>query len=180
MSFPGRQCYKIESRGIPACEGHLEGLKRVPNYGLRRLDIAIFCATKAVAFGLTFAQEPVINIGEIAGDYHFEPQGPDPFFHWRPVKWIGEAVPRTNFGQDLLYTMGAFLTICRVQRNNAEARIKAMRSNGWRAETITAVTGDIATADDEEAEETDLEALAQDQIAQLIAARFKGHSLTRL
>ena len=34
--------------------------------------------------------------------------------------------------------------------------------------------------DDEDAEDTDLEALAQDQISQLIAARFKGHGLTRL
>jgi restriction system protein len=57
--------------------------------------------------------QPAIQIGEIDGDYHFEPSGPDPYFHWRSVKWIGEAVPRANFGKDLLYTFGAFLTICR-------------------------------------------------------------------
>src|SRR5258706_2725149 len=67
---------------------------------------------------LPLKTQPAICIGEITGDYRFESSGPDPFFHWRSVKWIAEAVPRTNFGKDLLFTMGAFLTICRVQRNN--------------------------------------------------------------
>src|SRR5262245_18960491 len=31
--------------------------------------------------------QPAIQIGEVSGEYHFEPRGPDPFFHWRPVKW---------------------------------------------------------------------------------------------
>lgn len=129
---------------------------------------------------LPLKSQPAIQIGEIAGNYHFESNGPDPYFHWRPVKWIGEAIPRANFGQDLLYSFGAFLTICRVQRNNAEARINAMRVNGWKPETITAATRVNIPATDEETEETNLEELAQDQIARLIGARFKGHDLTRL
>src|ERR1019366_9536522 len=76
---------------------------------------------------LPLKTQPAIQIGEITGDYHFDPKGIDPFFHWRPVKWIAEAVPRTNFGQDLLYSFGAFMTICRVQRNNAEGRLEAMQ-----------------------------------------------------
>jgi restriction system protein len=40
-------------------------------------------------------QQPAIYVGEITGDYKFEAKGPDPFYHWRPVKWIGEAIPRT-------------------------------------------------------------------------------------
>lgn len=129
---------------------------------------------------LPLKTQPAINIAEITGEYQFEPKAPNPFFHWRAVKWIGEAIPRTNFGQDLLYTMGAFLTICRIQRNNAEARINAMKANGWQAESIAAVTGKAQTTDEEEVEGSDLEELAQDQIAKLIAARFKGHGLTRL
>lgn len=129
---------------------------------------------------LPLKSQPAIQIGEITGDYHFESAGPDPYFHWRTVKWIAEAVPRANFGKDLLYTFGAFLTICRVQRNNAEQRIAAMRANGWKPETIAAATKAATLVTDEAAEDTDLEALAHDQIAQLIAARFKGHGLTRL
>ena len=132
---------------------------------------------------LPLKAQRAIQIGEIVGDYHFEPKGPSPFFHWRPVKWIGEAVPRENFAKDLLYTFGAFLTICRVQRNNAEARIGAMRANGWRPESNASITQAPAARLEEsasETEDTDLEEAARDQIAQLINARFKGHGLTRL
>jgi restriction system protein len=133
---------------------------------------------------LPLKAQPAIQIGEITGDYHFEAAGPDPYFHWRPVKWIAEAVPRANFGKDLLYTFGAFMTICRVQRNNAEARISRMRANGWKPEKAAAAIKALATGNepltDEAAEDTDLEELARDRIAQLIAARFKGHGLTRL
>lgn len=132
---------------------------------------------------LPLKSQPVIQIGEIDGGYNFEPEGPDPFFHWRPVKWIGEAIPRSNFGQDLLYTFGAFLTICRVKRNNAEERIKDMRDNGRKPEKVTAIIN-TEERPEEEAEDftggSNLEELALDQIAKLITARFKGHGLTRL
>lgn len=124
-----------------------------------------------------------IQIGEVVGDYRFESAGPDPFFHYRDVRWIGEAIPRDHFGKDLLYTFGAFMTICRVQRHNAEARLAAMRENGWKPEKTSAMTpvavvprGDLSDAETE----TDLEEAARDQIARLIVARFKGHGLTRL
>lgn len=132
---------------------------------------------------LPLKTQRAIQIGEVTGDYHFEPNGPNPFFHWRTVKWIGEAIPRAHFGKDLLNTFGAFMTICRVQRNNAEARIAAMRANGWKPETVAAITkASTASADvsPDATEDTDLEEAARDQIAQLIAARFKGHGLARL
>ena len=132
---------------------------------------------------LPLKTQRAIQIGEVTGDYHFEPDGPNPFFHWRQVKWIAEAVPRARFGKDLLNTFGAFMTICRVHRNNAEARIAAMRANGWSPESLAAVTKAPAVSADEsasETEDTDLEEAARDQIAQLITARFKGHGLARL
>jgi restriction system protein len=132
---------------------------------------------------LPLKTQRAIQIGEVTGDYHFEPRGPNPFFHWRPVRWIAEAIPRAHFWKDLLNTFGAFMTICRVQRNNAETRIAAMRANGWKPETIAAVTTTTAPTGDGSAdatEGTDLEEAARDQIAQLIAARLKGHGLTRL
>jgi restriction system protein len=124
--------------------------------------------------------QPALQIAEITGDYHFEPAGPSPYYHWRSVKWVGEAIPRTRFGKDLLYSFGAFMTICRVQRNNAEARIAAMRANGWRPEAGVAVQPEAPSLDEEEVGSRDLEELAHDQIAQAIAAHFKGHGLTRL
>lgn len=139
--------------------------------------------TKGDLVVLPLKTQRAIQIGEIAGDYHFEPNGPSPFFHWRPVKWIGEAVPRAHFGKDLLNTFGALMTICRVQRNNAEARIAAMRASGWKPESLAALATGAAISAVEPAsdtEATDLEEAARDQIARLITARFKGHGLTRL
>ena len=126
--------------------------------------------------------QPAIYVGEITGEYHFEAEGPDPYFHWRPVKWIGEAVPRANFGQDLLHSFGAFMTICRVKRNNAEERIEAMRRSGWKADPGFRGESGIVESTDEAAAEAgvDLEQLGRDQIAQLISAKFAGHGLARL
>ena len=129
---------------------------------------------------LPLKSQPAIQIGQVTGDYQFNPDGPDPYYHYRSVEWIGEAIPRTHFGQDLLYSFVAFMTICRIQRNNAEQRIETMRSNGWKPETIKALTRTTLPTLDETAEDTNIEELAHDQIAQLIAARFKGHGLTRL
>lgn len=129
--------------------------------------------------------QQVIYVGEIVGNYEFVPDGPDPYFHRRAVKWIGEAIPRSNFAQDLLYSFGAFMTICRIQRNNAESRIRAMQVKGWAPESIASLIAPkppSAVMNDEqlEAEARDLEELGQDQIARVIEANFKGHKLTRL
>lgn len=126
--------------------------------------------------------QPAIYIGEVVGDYVFEPKGPDPYYHWLPVKWIGVAIPRTQFGQDLLHSFGAFLTICRIQRNNAEARIKAMRESKWGPDPGLQgkLSEEADDAVDESEEATDLEVAGKDQIAQLIRAKYSGHGFARL
>jgi restriction system protein len=130
---------------------------------------------------LPLQPQRAIQIGELTGDYTFEPAGPSPYFHWRAVEWIGEAVPRSHFGKDLLNTFGAFMTICRVQKNDAEARLKAMRKNGWKPESVAQLLAPTApTAEADEGADTDLEERARDGIARLILGRFKGHDLTRL
>jgi restriction system protein len=130
---------------------------------------------------LPLKTQPSVYIGEVTGDCHFELGGPNPYFHWRPVKWIAEAIPRSHFGQDILYSFGAFLTICRIKRNNAEVRIEAMRVNGWKPENL-AISPTSVSAEEADAtpEAVDLEQLARDQIARLISANFKGHGLALL
>lgn len=128
-----------------------------------------------------------VYIGEITSDYHFESKGPNPFYHWRSVKWIGEAIPRQYFGTDLLHSFGAFLTICRIQRNNAENRLKAMQSSNWgddpgkMGQLVKSKTPAAEASDDElDSEMIDLEQEGLDRIATLIQAKFSGHALTRL
>lgn len=55
-----------------------------------------------------------------------------------------------------------------------------MRANGWKAETGIPSKTVLGVDADETAVDSDLEQLAQDQIADLIALRFTGHGLTRL
>ena len=154
--------------------------KRITNWASQIWPF-VFEITKDDLVVLPLKTQRAIQIGKVTGDYHFEPNGPNPFYHWRPVKWIAKAVPRSHFGKDLLYSFGASMTICRVQRNNAEKRIEAMRANDWKPEAVDAITKNTTPASDEVSEEsTDLEEAARDRIAQLIAACFKGHGLTRL
>ena len=95
------------------------------------------------------------------------------------MKWIGENIPRSNFAQDLLFSFGSALTICRISRNNAEERLRNMEKNRWAAGSDGYVTVDLPS---DETEETfqDVEELARDQIIRLIGSRFKGHELARL
>jgi len=129
--------------------------------------------------------QPVIYVGKITSDYHHDETGEDPFFHWRSVEWLPEPVPRSHFSQDLLYSFGAFMTICRIKRNNAEERINAMEANEWKVETQKQIikqtnqSSEAEDANDEEAD-PDLEELGHTQIIKLIEAKFKGHNLTRL
>jgi restriction system protein len=124
-------------------------------------------------------RKPVFNIGEITGNYAFDASAEDPYYHSRSIRWIGEDVPRTNFGQDLLYSFGAIMTICQIERNDAEKRVRAMQANGWKPETTERLT--VATIESSgTSEEVELEQLARDQIARLILQRFKGHGLERL
>ncbi|MBF0164233.1 MAG: restriction endonuclease [Magnetococcales bacterium] len=125
--------------------------------------------------------QPAISIGEVTGGYRFDSQGPDPYFHSRSIRWIAEAVPRVRFDQDLLYSFGAFMTICRIQRNGAEQRIRAMFPQfGSKGGKVKASVREELITEGENEEVGELGDLARDQIAKFIAARFKGHGLTRL
>ena len=53
----------------------------------------------------------------------------NPYYHHRDVKWFAIDVPRDNFDQDIHYSFGAIMTVCRIHRNNAEERIKAMHKS---------------------------------------------------
>jgi restriction system protein len=128
-----------------------------------------------------------LYFGELKGSYNYAASGPDPYFHWRAIDWFSGLIPRSVFPQDLLYSFGAFLTICKVQRNDAEARVRAMAARHWQPEGISAIgarptadPGAGLTADEAEVNNVDLEELAADRIVRLIEARFKGHGLAEL
>lgn len=126
--------------------------------------------------------KPAIHVGEVVGEYRYEPSSRRPG-QSRKVRWIETDIPRSNFDQDLLYSFGAFLTVCQISRNDAEARVRAMAENGWKPRPAYAFGGPTDSAEGgvgEEGAPVDLERLARDQIAKLLAQKFKGHQMARL
>lgn len=127
-----------------------------------------------------YKSKPAINIAEITSDYTYDAKAENPYFHSRTVKWIEQDVPRSNFDQDLLYSIGAFMTICQIKRNDAEKRIRKMTANNWHSSPPAAITTNGTDVGSGIVETFDLEQLARDQIGKLIIAKFKGHGLARL
>lgn len=126
---------------------------------------------------------PTIHFGKITGSYEYDPKAEDRYQHSRKVEWFAPDVPRDRFDQDILYSLGAFLTVCRIQRNNAEERIKEMASNAWQVpghSKATLGTGSEDLDADETSAAVDIEQTAMDQISKLILAKFKGHGLASL
>ena len=122
-----------------------------------------------------------IALGKVSGPYKFQKINGE-FRHTRQVKWLRPDVPRTEFSQDLLYSFGAFLTVCSISRNDAANRVCAVLQGkpdpGTKDETL-----DISAATPTDANSTefaDLSELAHDQIMKHIQKRYVGHALTRL
>lgn len=130
---------------------------------------------------LPLKQKYAIAVGKVVSDYIFDAQAEEGFRHYRKVEWLNPEVPRSAFEQDLLYSFGAFMTVCQVQRNDAENRVKALAAAGWQRTAASVLSAAPTQEDTGEAEDfPDYEVLAMDQITALIARKFSGHAMERL
>lgn len=119
-----------------------------------------------------------IAIGKVTGAYEFRTDLGEGIRHTRPVKWLQTDLPRTTFDQDLLHSLGAFMTVCQISRNNAEARIRAIVSG---KKAPIGVPGTTNNGPEDGPEETlDIERAARDQILEFIQRKFAGHELANL
>ena len=125
--------------------------------------------------------QSAIAIGEITGPCTPTAEGCPK----RPVRWLKPDVPRDLFRrQDLLYSFGAFMTVCEISRNDALPRVEAVlktgRDPGYEAGAApgrASASSDAPTAEDAD---FDLDKIARDQIERRIASAFTGHDFTRL
>jgi len=129
--------------------------------------------------------KPAIHIAEVTGAYQYNDSADSPFFHSRTVKWLETDIPRTNFDQDLLYSFGAFMAICKISRNNAEERVKNMSKSGWKtSKSVSRQAEMIVDNDDDDGDidfdNFDIEELGHDKITRHIMAKFKGHRMAQL
>jgi restriction system protein len=124
-----------------------------------------------------------IGISEVTGPYERLENG----YPARPVKWLATDIPRDAFKQDLLYSFGAFMTVCEVKRNDALKRVLAVAKGGKDPgdgavadlPSKSQVTGEIDGG--EEVDRTvNLELIARDQIERRISSIFTGHEFTNL
>jgi len=113
-----------------------------------------------------------IAIGRVTGGYCYEAKNPPDARHTRAVEWLKDDVPRSSFSQRLLYSFGAFMTVCRIRRDNALAQIQAV------------LKGKVAKPSPDEADEIDDTEAPPDfaeqagvAIRQHIEENFAGHKL---
>jgi restriction system protein len=127
---------------------------------------------------LPLKRRSAIAVGRVTGDYRYIPEGTDGF-HTRAVKWLKTDIPRSAFDQDLLYSLGAFMAVCQISRNNAEARIKAI-VEGKKPPISLPLSAESDQADAEESLPIDIQQYAEDRVREYIEQEFKGHGLARL
>lgn len=129
---------------------------------------------------LPLKSTPAVAFGRVAGEYRYVPDAPPSMQHQRAVQWFREDVPRDALPQDILYSLGAFLTVCRIQRNNAEVRIQQLLNSPLQPRPTAPPDGAQTASDAEQQAEVDLLELGRDQIRRRLADRFSGHDLARL
>lgn len=122
-----------------------------------------------------------LALGRVNGPYEHAMVGGE-LRHVRKVKWQRIDLPRSTFKQDLLYSFGAFLTVCRITRNKAEKRVLAVLDGAADPGYEQApVKGAPAITDiGESAATIDLGQAAQDEIVAYMRDKFPAHDLARL
>ncbi|MCX7909611.1 MAG: restriction endonuclease [Ignavibacteria bacterium] len=114
-----------------------------------------------------------IAIGKVLSDYEYKVLIPN-IKHTRRVEWL-KTIPRSAFDQDLLYSFGASMTVYKIERNNAENRVKKLLKG-----EITKVEDTSQEEEEKEEEVINIDEYAKDQIIKFIDRKFKGHNLARL
>ncbi len=127
---------------------------------------------------LPLKTQSMIAIGKCKGPYEYKSGNPEGARHFRTVEWIRDAIPREAFGKDLLYSFGAFMTVCQIKRNNAEERIQAIVHG--KSDPLAPASGPEPEVPADETSVPDLDEYAADQIRRFIAQKFRGHELSRL
>jgi restriction system protein len=106
--------------------------------------------------------------------------------HIISVEWTLTAVPRSAVKQDLLYSLGAFLTICEISRNDGAWRLAQVLKTGQDPGARSGVTapdtarGEAVDPTDISASAIDVVQIAADSIEIAIGERFSGHRLADL
>lgn len=116
----------------------------------------------------------VVHVGKVSGEYQFRDDLPAP--HVRPVNWGAAEVPRSNFDQDLLNSMGSLSTVFRLLAPNAEERISGI-VNAYLSPNETDAAKNAFQVSEETEDRVDLVEAIPDRIVDRIRKTYSGVSL---
>lgn len=129
----------------------------------------------------------MLAIGECTKPYNHRPG--EPAVHCVDVAWKRDDVPRSAIKDDLLFTLGAIMTIFRASRNEADKRFEAVLKTGVDPGSLAVVSGATATpatatgdGDDSVTDPVAVPTLEtiRDRVRTHLSENFKGHALTDL
>ena len=124
-----------------------------------------------------------VALGRIVKPYEYVAIGGEKR-HTIKVNWLKPDVPRSAFKQDLLYSFGAFMTVCRIQRNDAEQRVAAVISGkpdpGFTEPDESFGEKEQVQIATDKGAIIDLAQAAQDELVAHIRKQFQAHDLARL
>ena len=152
---------------------------------------------------LPFKRSPQIALGVVTQGYWFAGDDDSGARHCVAVDWRRTDVPRTAVRQDLLYSLGAFLTVCQIKRNDGAWRLQQILETGndpgARVETVgeveqvheiqrdrqpvervETIDTDVPDAADSLDTSFDIERFARDRVQAHVAEHFAGHRLADL
>lgn len=127
---------------------------------------------------------PYLHVGEIVSGYKYDANASERLWHSREVKWLATEVPRSAIPQDILYSLGAIMTICQIQRNDSENRIRTLARNNWQPSLSTPATemtpDSSGESEEESGERLNIPQAARDQLARQIRREFPGYQMQAL
>ncbi len=121
-------------------------------------------------------QPRVVAVGTAAGKYDYRPELDAP--HVIAVDWRASDIPRENFDQDLLYSLGGLKTVYRVRASDAKSRIEQIVPEHLAGSPIDG-NNTTATVDDGDFQ-VDLEEQISDRILDRIRQMYSGVKLEYL
>ena len=113
----------------------------------------------------------VVHVGRVSGEYQYRDDLPAP--HVRPVIWDPPEIPRTNFDQDLLNSMGSLSTVFRLLAPDAEERISGIVT-GYLSPTELDATETASQGSEDTEDRVDLEEAIHDRIVERIRQKYPG------
>lgn len=126
-----------------------------------------------------------IAIGRCTAGYRYLDSQDADKRHAISVDWVRTDISRSDIKQDLLFSLGAFLTVCRLDRNDAERRLAKVLDGGVDPgadlPVVTVVpSGETGEEDVESLEQVDIETVALDAIRIRLIETFQSHQLSDL